>query len=243
MTLHHIISDGWSVGVLVREAAALYEAYAAGKESPLQNCRCSMLTYAVWQRDWLRGEVLENQVGYWRKLLGDLPAAIELPTDYPRPPVQSFRGDNIRFSLTPELTAKLKEISKQEDVTLFMTLLAAFRILLYRSTGQEAIAIGTPIANRQDSAIEDLIGFFVNTLALRIDITGDMTFRELLSRVREVTLGAYAHQDVPFEKLVEELQPERVRNLHPLFQVMFAMQNTPQSVLDLPGLDFQCAGV
>jgi amino acid adenylation domain-containing protein len=238
LTLHHIISDGWSVGVLVREVAALYEAYAAGKESPLEELPVQYADYAVWQRDWLRGEVLENQLEYWRNLLGDLPTAIELPTDYPRPPVQSFRGDIINFSLTPELTAKLKQIGKQEDATLFMTLLAAFRILLYRSTGQEAIAIGTPIANRQNSAIENLIGFFVNTLALRIDITGDMTFKELLSRVREVTLGAYAHQDVPFEKLVEELQPERVRNLHPLFQVMFAMQNAPQSALDLPGLTF-----
>jgi amino acid adenylation domain-containing protein len=238
LTLHHIISDGWSVGVLVREAMTLYEAYAAGKESPLEELPVQYADYAVWQRDWLRGDVLENQLQYWRNLLGDLPTAIELPTDYARPPVQSFRGDNITFALSEELTAKLKEISKQADVTLFMTLLAAFRILLYRSTGQEAIAIGTPIANRQDSAIEDLIGFFVNTLALRIDVTGDLTFKELLSRVREVTLGAYAHQDVPFEKLVEELQPERVRNLHPLFQVMFAMQNTPRSGLNLPGLTF-----
>jgi amino acid adenylation domain-containing protein len=238
LTLHHIISDGWSVGVLVREAASLYEAYAAGKESPLEELPVQYADYAVWQRDWLRGDVLENQLQYWRNLLGDLPTAIELPADYARPPVQSFRGDIINFSLTPELTARLKEISKQEDVTLFMTLLAAFRILLYRSTGQEAIAIGTPIANRQDSAIEDLIGFFVNTLALRIDVTADMTFKELLGRVREVTLGAYAHQDVPFEKLVEELQPERVRNLHPLFQVMFAVQNAPLGVLDLPGLTF-----
>jgi amino acid adenylation domain-containing protein len=238
LTSHHVISDGWSVGVLVRDAAALYEAYAAGNESPLEELPVQYADYAVWQRDWLRGEVLENQVAYWRNLLTDLPAATELPTDYARPPVQSFRGDIINFSLTPELTAKLKEISKQEDVTLFMTLLAAFRILLYRSTGQEAIAIGTPIANRQDSALEDLIGFFVNTLALRIDITAEMTFKELLSRVREVTLGAYAHQDVPFEKLVEELQPERVRNLHPLFQVMFAVQNAPLGALNLPGLTF-----
>jgi amino acid adenylation domain-containing protein len=238
LTFHHIISDGWSVGVFVREVAALYEAYAAGKESPLEELPVQYADYAVWQREWLRGEVLENQIEYWRSLLGDLPTAIELPTDYPRPPVQSFRGDIIPFSLTPELTAKLKEISKQANVTLFMTLLATFRILLYRNTGQEAIAIGTPIANRQDSAVEELIGFFVNTLALRVDIAGDMTFKELLSRVREVTLGAYAHQDVPFEKLVEQLQPERVRNLHPLFQVMFAMQNAPQGALNLPGLSF-----
>ncbi len=238
LTLHHIISDGWSAGVIVREAAALYEAYAAGKESPLEELPLQYADYTVWQRDWLQAEVLENQLGYWRNLLRDLPAAVELPTDYPRPTVQSFRGDIINFSLTPELTAKLKEISRQHNVTLFMTLLAAFRILLYRSTGQETIAIGTPIANRQDSAFEDLIGFFVNTLALRIDVTGDMTFKELLTHVREVTLGAYAHQDVPFEKLVEELQPERVRNLHPLFQVMFAMQNAPLGALDLPGLTF-----
>ncbi len=238
LTLHHIISDGWSIGVLVRDAAALYEAYAAGKESPLEELAVQYADFAVWQRDWLRDEVLENQVEYWRKQLGDLPVATELPADYPRPPVQSFRGDTINFSFTPELTAKLKDLSRQEDVTLFMTLLAAFRILLYRSTGQKAIAIGTPIANRQDSAIENLIGFFVNTLALRIDITGDMTFGELLARVREVTLGAYAHQDVPFEKLVEELQPERMRNIHPLFQVMFAVQNAPLGVLDLSGLTF-----
>ncbi|HET6978706.1 MAG TPA: amino acid adenylation domain-containing protein [Pyrinomonadaceae bacterium] len=238
LTLHHIISDGWSVGVLVREALTLYEAYAAGEESPLAELPVQYADYAVWQRDWLSGAVLENQLEYWRNQLGDLPTAIELPTDYPRPPVQSFRGDNITFSLSEELTAKLKEISRRHNVTLFMTLLAAFRILLYRSTGQEAIAIGTPIANRQDSAIEGLIGFFVNTLALRIDITGDMSFKELLSQVREVTLGAYAHQDIPFEKLVEQFQPERVRNLHPLFQVMFAMQNTPRSVLKLPGITF-----
>ncbi len=238
LTLHHIISDGWSVGVLVREVAVLYEAYAAGKESPLEELTVQYADYAVWQRDWLQGEVLENQLEYWRGLLAGLPAAIELPTDYPRPPVQSFRGDSVTFSLGEELTAKLKEISRQHNVTLFMTLLAAFRILLYRSTGQETIAVGTPIANRQDSALENLIGFFVNTLALRIDIKGDMTFGTLLTHVREVTLGAYAHQDVPFEKLVEELQPERVRNLHPLFQVMFAMQNAPQAALDSHGLTF-----
>jgi amino acid adenylation domain-containing protein len=238
LTLHHIISDGWSVGVLVREAAALYEAYASGKDSPLEELPVQYADYALWQRDWLRGEVLESQLEYWRGQLGDLPAALELPSDYSRPPVQSFRGHTLNFSFTEEVTAKLKEISRQENVTLFMTLLAVFRILLYRSTGQESIAIGTPIANRQDSAIENLIGFFVNTLALRIDITRDMTFRDLLARVREVTLGAYVHQDVPFEKLVEELQPERVRNLHPLFQVMFALQNAPLGVLDLPGLTF-----
>ena len=238
LTLHHIISDGWSAGVLVREAAALYEAYVAAKESPLEELPVQYADYAVWQREWLRDEVLQTQLQYWRHRLADLPVAIELPTDHARPPVQSFRGDIINFSLTPELTAKLKAISKQEDVTLFMTLLAAFRILLYRSTGEETMAIGTPIANRQHSAIEGLIGFFVNTLALRIDVTGDMTVRELLAHVREVTLGAYAHQDVPFEKLVEELQPERVRNIHPLFQVMFAVQNAPLGALDLPGLTF-----
>jgi amino acid adenylation domain-containing protein len=239
LTLHHIISDGWSTGVVVKEAAALYEAYAAGKESPLEELPVQYADYAVWQRDWLRGEVLEGQLEYWRGVLADVPTVIELPTDYARPPVQSFRGDTIGFSLSEELTAKLKQISSEHNVTLFMTLLAAFRILLYRSTGQEAIAIGTPIANRQDSAIEDLIGFFVNTLALRIDITHDMTFSTLLSHVRDVTLGAYAHQDVPFEKLVEEFQPERARNLHPLFQVMFAVQNAPLGVIDLPGLTFK----
>ena len=238
LTLHHIISDGWSVGVLVREIFALYKAYAAGEESPLEELPVQYADYAVWQRDWLRGEVLENQIDYWRGLLAGVPAAIELPTDYARPPVQSFRGDSIIFLLGEELTAKLKEISSQHNVTLFMTLLTAFRILLYRYTGQEGIAIGTPIANRQDSAIENLIGFFVNTLALRIDIKSDMTFGTLLSHVREVTLSAYAHQDVPFEKLVEELQPERVRNIHPLFQVMFAVQNAPLGALTLPGLTF-----
>ncbi|HET6978705.1 MAG TPA: amino acid adenylation domain-containing protein [Pyrinomonadaceae bacterium] len=238
LTLHHIISDGWSAGVLGAETVSLYKAYAAGEESPLEELPVQYADYAVWQRDWLSGAVLENQLEYWRGQLRDLPTAIELPTDYPRPPVQSFRGDTIEFSLTRELTAKLKEISRHENVTLFMTLLAAFRILLYRSTGQETIAIGTPIANRQDSAIENLIGFFVNTLVLRIDLAGNMSFKELLNQVREVTLGAYAHQDVPFEKLVEELQPERVRNLHPLFQVMFAMQNAPVSTLDIPGLTF-----
>jgi len=233
LTMHHIITDGWSMGVLVREVTALYGGFTAGEPAMLEELAIQYADYAAWQRQWLRGEVLEQQLSYWREQLHGAPAVLELPTDYLRPAVLSFRGAVASFTLNKELSESLKELSRREGVTLFMTLLAAFQVLLSRYTNQSDIVVGSPIANRAHAETEGLIGFFVNTLALRTDLSGVPTFRELLKRVREVALGAYAHQEIPFEKLVEELQPERALNRQPLFQVMLVMQNAPRPVLEL----------
>jgi amino acid adenylation domain-containing protein len=236
LSLHHIVSDGWSMGVLVREVATLYEAYAVGTESPLKELNLQYGDYAVWQREWLRGEVLDQQLAYWRKQLAGAPPVLELPADRPRPQVQTFRGAALPFKLSKELAEELRALSRREGVTLYMTLLAGLQTLLARYTGQEDISTGTPIANRRRGEIENLIGFFVNTLVLRTDLSGNPTFHELVQRVKETALGAYAHQDVPFEMLVEVLQPERSMSYTPLFQVLFVLQNTPQEKLELPGL-------
>ena len=236
LTMHHIVSDGWSMGVFNRELAVLYEAFSVGKPSPLPELPIQYADFAVWQREWLQGEVLEEQLAYWREHLGGDLSVLELPTDRPRPAAQSFRGATQSFVLSGDLTESLKALSRREGVTLFMTLLAAFKTLLYRYTGQEDVVVGSPIAGRNRSEIEGLIGFFVNTLVLRTDLSGNPTFRELLERVREVALGAHARQDLPFEKLVEALQPERDLSRNPLFQVMFAFQNAPMEALMLPGL-------
>ncbi|HVG31078.1 MAG TPA: amino acid adenylation domain-containing protein, partial [Pyrinomonadaceae bacterium] len=236
-TMHHIVSDGWSLGVLVREVAALYGALTGEAPAPPPAPAVQYADFAQWQREWLSGGALDEQLSYWRRQLEDLPT-LQLPTDYRRPPVPTFKGASHRFTFPRPLTDALKELSRQSGVTLYMTLLASFKVLLMRYTGQEDVVVGTPIANRTRKEIEGLIGFFVNTLVLRTDLSGEPTFRGLLSRVREVCLGAYAHQDVPFEKLVEELQPGRDTNLHPLFQVMFVMQNAPFGALELPGMSF-----
>ncbi|MEG4207119.1 amino acid adenylation domain-containing protein [Microcoleus sp. Pol7_A1] len=236
VTMHHIIYDGWSYGVLMRELAALYEAFFNSKSSPLSELPIQYADFALWQQQSLKGEALETQIAYWKQQLGKTPPVLQLPTDYPRPAVQTFRGARKTFSLTAELTKALKALSQNEDATFFMTLLAAFKILLYRYTGIEDVAIGSPIANRNMSEIEQLIGCFVNTLVLRTDLSGHPTFRELLSRVRQACVGAYAHCDVPFEKLVETLQPQRSLSYTPLFQVMFTLQNTPMPALELSGL-------
>ncbi|MEN3328617.1 MAG: hypothetical protein V7638_3424, partial [Acidobacteriota bacterium] len=220
-------------GVLVKEVGALYEAYSQGNESPLPELPLQYADYAVWQRGWLQGGVLEQQLSYWREQLGGAPV-LELPVDRVRPAVQTYSGAAQSLQVSKEVLAELKALSRREGVTLFMTLLAAFQTLLSRVSGQEDIVVGTGIANRTRGEVEGLIGFFVNTLALRTDLTGDPTFRELLGRVREVTLGAYAHQDVPFEKLVEEVQLER--GVGHMFQVMFAMSNTPMPELELAGV-------
>jgi len=235
-TMHHIVSDGWSVGVLLKEVAALYEAYSQGKSSPLPELAIQYVDYAIWQRDWLQGKALENQLSYWKQQLDGATNVLQLPTDRPRPSTQTFRGAHHTFSLTLELSEKLRELSRDEDVTLFMTLLAAWQTILHRYTNQEQITVGTPIANRNRAETEMLIGFFVNTLVLNNNLAGDPSFRELLKRVREVCLGAYAHQDVPFEKLVEVLQPDRSLSHSPLIQVWFAFQNAPASKLELAGL-------
>ena len=235
-TTHHIICDGWSRGVLIRELAALYEVFSSGKPSPLPELPIQYADFAVWQRQWLQGEVLEAQLTYWKQQLAGSPPVLELPTDRPRPSVQTFQGATQSLMLPKDLTEALKDLSQQEDATLFMTLLAAFKTLLYRYTGQEDILVGTPIANRNRSEIERLIGFFVNTLVMRTDLGETPSFRELLSRVRKVALEAYARQDLPFEYLVDELQLERDLSHAPLFQVMFVFGNTPMSALELPDL-------
>jgi amino acid adenylation domain-containing protein/thioester reductase-like protein len=236
VTMHHIVSDGWSIGVMIRELATLYEAFSTGKASPLPPLPIQYADFAHWQRQWLQGEVLAAQLSYWQQQLAGAQTVLELPTDRPRPTVQTFRGASLFLALPEPLSQKLKSLSQRSGVTLFMTLLAAFQTLLYRYTGQEDICIGSPIANRNRSETEDLIGFFVNTLILRTDMSENPSFQELLGRVREMTLGAYAHQDLPFEQLVEALQPERNLSHHPLFQVMFVLQNAPMSALELPDL-------
>ncbi|MDV2992591.1 MAG: Chondramide synthase cmdD [Chroococcidiopsis sp. SAG 2025] len=235
LNLHHIVADGWSLGVLVRELGLLYTAKSESKPYPLPELPIQYADFAYWQRQWLQGQVLESQLSYWRSHLADLPI-LNLPTDRTRPAVQTYRGATQSLKLSKTLTQSLEALSRQAGVTLFMTLLAAFQTLLYRYTGQEDIAVGSPIANRNHSQLEPLIGFFVNSLVLRVDLSNNPTFRELLERVRQVTLGAYAHQDLPFEKLVEELHPERDLSRNPLFQVVFALQNAPMQPLELPGL-------
>ncbi len=234
-TMHHIVSDGWSMGILIQEVAALYEAFSQGQPLTLPELPIQYADFAVWQRQWLQGEVLEAQLAYWKKQLGGSLPVLQLPTR-PRPKVQTFRGATQSFSLSANLTEALKTLSRNEDVTLFMTLLAAFKTLLYRYSGQDDILVGSAIANRNRKEIESLIGFFVNTLVLRTNLSNNPTFRELLGRVRETTLAAYAHQDVPFEQLVEELQPPRDTSHTPVFQVMFVLQNAPKSAIELPGL-------
>jgi amino acid adenylation domain-containing protein len=237
LTMHHIVSDGWSIGVLVKELSALYTAYAQRQSSPLAELAIQYADYAVWQREWLQGAVLDEQLQYWREQLEGAPAVLELPTDHSRPAVQSFRGARHSLRLDHGVSDQLKELSRREGVTLFMSLLAAWQVLLARYSGQEEIVVGSPIAGRTRSETEGLIGFFVNTLVLRGDLSGDPSFAELLQRVKEVCLGAYGHQEVPFEKLVEELQPERSLSHNPLFQVMFVLQNTPREELRLPDLE------
>ncbi|HEC84496.1 MAG TPA: non-ribosomal peptide synthetase, partial [Thioploca sp.] len=236
LTVHHIIGDGWSMGNFIRELSTLYEAFSQEKPSPLPPLPIQYADFAAWQRQWLSGEVLEQQVNYWKQQLAEAPALLELPTDHPRPPVQLFQGTTCSLQLSTELSAQLKALSQQTGSTLFMTLLSAFASLLARYTGSEDIVIGSPIANRTQSQIESLIGFFVNTLVLRIELSGNPTFEELLKRVKQVALDAYAHQDIPFEQLVEELQPERNLSHTPLFQVMFVLQNAPIGDFELSGL-------
>lgn len=235
-SLHHIVSDGWSTSVLVQELEALYAAYCAGRPSPLPELAFQYADFAVWQREWLEGGALEAQLSYWRKQLGGNLPPFAMPTDRPRPPIQTYKGTIYTFALPSELSKKVKEFSRREGMTVFMTLLAAFQILLNRYSGQEDIVVGADVANRNRSEIEGLIGFFVNMLVMRTDLSGNPTFREVLRRVRQVTLGAITHQDVPFEKLVEELQPKRDLSRSPLFQGAFVLQNTPDETIEISGL-------
>lgn len=236
-TIHHIVSDGWSMGVFVQELATLYQAFYAGKPSPLPELPIQYADFAIWQKQWLQGEVLEKQLSYWKKQLGSNLPVLQLPTLRPRAEVKTSPCTTHFFNIPFNLSQELQVRSRQEDVTLFMTLLAGFQILLQRYTQQDDIIVGTDVANRNRAEVERLIGFFVNLLVLRTDLSGNPSFRELLGRVREVALGSYAHQDLPFDKLVEALQPERnLSNASPLFQVLFVLQNAPMPTLELPEL-------
>jgi amino acid adenylation domain-containing protein len=232
----HIASDGWSSGVLWREVSAIYGALVSGQPSALADLPIQYADYAIWQRHWLQGKVLDRQLTYWKKQLDGV-SPFYLPADRARPALQTYRGEKQSLMLSEKLSDQLRALSRQHDVTLFMTVLGAFHVLLYRYSGQADIAVGTPFAGRTRAETESLIGFFVNTLVMRSNLSGNPSFREMLDRVREVTLGAHAHQDVPFEKLVQELNPERNLTTSPLFQVAFALQNVPKTVAELPGLD------
>ncbi|MGZ6529974.1 MAG: condensation domain-containing protein, partial [Tumebacillaceae bacterium] len=237
LNLHHIVTDGWSMNIFIQELSALYEAFQQGQASSLPDVSVQYADFAAWQRDWLQGDELVRQLTYWQEKLGGELPVLQLPTDRPRPKRQTYRGSLHSFVIPAPLVAKIKAISKREEATLFMTMLAAYKTLLYRYTGQEDLLIGTPIANRNRRELEGVIGFFVNTLVMRTDLSGNPSFRELVRRLRDVALGAYTHQDLPFEKLVEELHPERDMSHSPLFQAMFAMQNHASQTLQLNGLD------
>jgi amino acid adenylation domain-containing protein len=235
LTAHHIVVDGWSLGILFRELSLLYEAFCKSEPAMLDDLPIQYADFAHWQRQWLQGDILETQLAYWKTQLENV-ATLQLPTDRPRPASQSYRGGRYSIEFSRKLAEGLEALSWQEGATLFMVLSAAFQTLLYRYTGQNDIAVGFPIANRNRAEIEGLIGFFANTLVLRSDLSGNPSFRELLSCVRQTSLEAYDHQELPFEKLVEEMRPERSLSSSPLFQVMFALQNAPRSSLNLRGV-------
>jgi amino acid adenylation domain-containing protein len=239
VTTHHVVTDGWSVGIFQRELSALYEAYSNGRLSPLAELPIQYTDYALWQREWFEGEVYESQLAYWRRQFATMPQALELPVDHARPNVQTyraFRGARQAITLPSNLTRRLKQLCQKENVTLFMLLMAAYQILLHRYTGEEDIVVGTPIAGRPVTETDALIGLFINTLALRANISGTTGVRDFLSQVKQVALGAYAHQDLAFERLVKELQPDRALAQNPLFQVMFVLQSEEAHSLQLSGL-------
>src|SRR5439155_14437174 len=237
LNFHHIVSDGSSLIIFYRELATMYEAFVDDKPSPLPALPVQYADYAVWQREQLQREVLESQLAYWKRQLATGLTRSQLPTDYERPAMQTFRGARFTKALTVDLTKALKELSRQAGVTLFMTLMASLNLLLSRHTGQEDIIVGSTIAGRNRPEIDGLIGFFINALGLRTDLSGNPSFLDLLKRVREVCLDAYTHQDLPFDKVVEEINPQRDLSRNPLFQVMFNMADTSERVLKLPGCE------
>ena len=236
VTMHHIISDGWSMQVLVREIATVYEAFATGQPSLLPELTVQYADFAVWQRQWLSGQLLEAELDYWKQQLHGISSTMTLPTDHPRSEIRTFHAGEQWFKLPAYLSDALKTLCREESVTLFMALLAGFKILLHRYTGNDEVVVGTNINNRSFGETEGLIGFFVNNLVLRTELFDNPTVRDLLSRVREVCLEAYAHQDVPFEKLAEELQLEPSLGPNPLIQTMFVLQNNPLAKLTMDGL-------
>lgn len=238
LALHHIVSDGWSMEVLIRELAILYDAHRRGQPPALPPLPIQYADFAVWQRQFLQGNVLEQQLNYWRSRLSPA-AAPSLPTDFPRPAVRSHHGHRYGLGISPDLTAQLQDLSQQANATLFMITLAAFQVLLYAYTQQPMIRVGTPIANRDRPEVANLIGFFTNTLVLCADLSGNRSFRQWLKQVRAEAVNAYAHQDLPFEKLVEELQPERSLGQTPLYQVWFYLQDDPVATVAFPGLTLE----
>src|SRR6185295_7868097 len=236
LTLHHIVSDGWSTEVLLGEVGTLYEAFLEGRPATLPALAVQYADYAEWQRNRFAGEALESELSYWRTRLAGLPPRLDLPVDRPRPPVQAHRGSARPLTLDPQLVADLRRLGRREGVTVFMLLLAGWQALLGRYAKSEDPVVGTPIAGRNRWELERLVGFFVNTLVMRGDLSGSPSFRELLGRVRQVALEAHDHQEVPFERLVEELAPERSLSHAPLFQVLFLLQNAPRTSLKLPGM-------
>ncbi|MGB5350370.1 MAG: condensation domain-containing protein, partial [Polyangiales bacterium] len=240
VTFHHIVSDGWSAGVFARELMAFYDGFVQGHEPRVATLPVQYVDYAAWQRSWLRGDELDRQFAYWEEELRDLPV-LSLPTDRPRPTVASFAGDSSRFELSPEIVTAVHDLGRREGVTPAMLLLGAFQVLLARYSGQDDVAVGSPIANRVHPDVENLIGFFVNTLVLRTNLSGDPTFVEVLRRVRKASLGAYDHQDLHFERLVDKLEPERDMSRNPLFQVAFMLQNMPRVEIELPGMAIEQA--
>src|SRR5262245_31643197 len=236
-TFHHIVSDGWSVGVFNRELIALYEAFHQGRPNPLPPLPVQYADFTLWQRAWLDKAVMDRGLAYWTAQLADLPARLALPTDRPRPAMQTFAAGVCQVGIPPEQVAALQRLGQAHQATLYMTLLAAFAVLLQRYSGQEDVVVGSPIANRQDAQLEQLIGFFVNSLVMRIRVHPELSFRELLAAVRSTTLNAYQHQDLPFERVVEELAPERRLNTTPIFQIVLALQNAPPGPQHLRGLE------
>ncbi|HEU0076632.1 MAG TPA: condensation domain-containing protein, partial [Longimicrobiaceae bacterium] len=239
LTMHHIVSDGWSMQVLVREVTELYAAFAAGLPSPLPELEVQYADFALWQREHLSGARLEEMLGFWRRRLAGVPPVLELPADRPHPPAADARGGQHTTAMSARTSRALRQLARGEGATLFMTLLAGWQALLGRYAGQDDVVVGSPVAGRMSVQVEELIGMFVNTLVLRTDLSGDPTARALLARVREGVLEAQAHQELPFERLVEELAPERSLRHTPLFQVLFALQNTQEETLRLGELEMK----
>ena len=243
LTLHHIVADGWSMGVLVREVAELYRAFSSGQKPSLPELPIQYADFTVWERELLNADALGTQIAYWKRQLGGRLPTLELPTDRMQSAASTQNGASLIFTLPSSLAQPLRGLCRQEKVTLYVLLLAAYAALLYRYTGQEDILIGTPTANRKRAETEPLIGCFINTLVMRINVSGNPSFRDLLGRVREVVLAAFEHDDVPFERLVEELRPERSQSHQRIFQVWFVLQNAPTQTLELPGLTLSDFGL
>jgi hypothetical protein len=234
--MHHIVSDGWSLAIVVRELSVLYAAFRDGHPSPLDEIPVQYSDFAVWQRQWLESDGLKSQLSYWKARLGGNLPTLDIRADRPRPEIETFRGADEILLIPRALAGALNGLSAREHVTLFMTLVAAYKTLLYRHVGEDDVVVGTDLAGRSQAELEGLVGFFVNLLVLRSDLSGNPSFRDVLARVRETAMGAFAHSDVPFDRLVEELRPKRHRSRTPLFQMLFVMENVPLETLRLPGL-------